>query len=125
MKIEFPEHGRLKEHRIENCELKFAVLKVVKETANKVLIIFPERLGHKFTISNWIQEHTDQNPEFLGAGFANISNEMAVWGADSCARPKNEGGFGKDKPEQPEDADKLLVQVRDAITKIAKTLQEV
>lgn len=124
MKIKFPEYGRQIEHSIANCDLKFAVLKVTNEIAKKVLIIFPFRLGHKLTISNWMREHSESNPEFLGAGVTNISEEIAVWGSRSCAAPENEGGFGKEKPKNPEDAAKLLAKVREKVTELAKTLQE-
>ncbi len=119
MKLEFPEFGKLGEHELFNCEMKFAVLKIADETAKKILILFPFRLGHKMTISNWIREHSDRNPEFLGAGVANITEEAAVWGSGSCARPSIEGGFGKEKPKNPADADKLLAQVRAKITTLA------
>ena len=127
MKIQFPEYGNknIDEgcHDIGKHEMKFAVLKVVNETAKKILIIFPSKLGHKATVSKWIGKNS--NIKFLGAGRADIPKQIADWGSTSCSRPVPEGGFGKEKPEEPAEADKLLAQVREKVKELAKNLQEV
>lgn len=122
MKIEFPEYGRVTEHPLEGVEMKFAVLKIVDETAKKVLILFPSELDHNIVVKNWIGD--DTNRKFLGAGKADITKELAYWDSSTCLRDVIDGGFGKDKPEEPAEADKLLAQVREKVKELAKTLRE-
>lgn len=122
MKIKFPEYGNITEHPLNEGEMKFAVLKVINETAQKILIIFPQQLDHKIVVSNYIDGK--KNVKFLGAGKADIVEQVADWGSIACRREAIEGGFGKEKPEDPAEADNLLAQVREKVKELSETLQE-
>lgn len=124
MRVEFPEYGDVAKDQLENGqEIKFAVLvDLQNETAQKVLLIFPLGLDHSSVVSRWINE--DEHKKFLGAGKIETSQNSYNWDSTTCLKSIEKGGFGKEKPENPKEQDKLLAQVREKITTLAKTPQE-
>ncbi len=102
--------------------VKFAVIESIQgNSREQILLLFNCDNNHALTAENWI---INNHGEFKGAGIIILSKNKIEWGSQSCLRQPIDLGFGKDRPEDSKESDRLLALVREKVTKLVESLQE-